>query len=216
MVVVQRTTELLACINIAVKGVKGLLFLYHNIVRDTFLFEFFECRAVLCIKDIFCLILRNHSGGVGQFAQVVLKCLRPLIMAVVGKEIVQVQVALCAIECDCLAVEDSTAVADVTDTADLFTVQVQFDAGVVAATTCYIDGGRLNDYRHCVFLGTLERTLYQCRLSCLAVDSSLIAAHIETCSAIWVVALDEFRICILDVLGSKGKLNGITCGAFGG
>ena len=127
MEVVQRTLEVRLRVNVGIEAVEGSLRSNNYIVREAFLFEKVHRGAVLIVKHILCAVLLNHCIGVGQLTQVVLERLRPLIIAVVGKNIVEIEVSVRAIESDLLLVEDCAGVGDVADCADFLAIHVELD-----------------------------------------------------------------------------------------
>ena len=127
MEVVQGTLEVRLRVNIGIEAVEGSLWSNNYIVREAFLFEKVHRGAVLIVKHILSAVLLNHCIGVGQLTQVVLERLRPLIIAVVGKNIVEIEVSVCAIESDLLLVEDCSGVGDVADCTDFFSIHVELD-----------------------------------------------------------------------------------------
>ena len=216
MEVVQGTLEVRLRVNIGIEAVEGSLWSNNYIVREAFLFEKVHRGAVLIVKYILCVVFFNHCVRVGQLTQVVLECLRPLIITVVGKNIVEIEVSVRTVECDVLLVEDCAGVGNVADCTDFLSVHVEFDGGVVSGTTLDTDARRLDNNADGVLLSTLEGASYLCGRTVLTEHHYLIATDIEASAGIGVVALHQLGFAVLDVVGGKGELKCHTIGALGG
>ena len=210
--VVKGTTEICTGVRITVESVEHALRCHNNIVRYAFRLHLVKARCSEFIQHVFAGKLCHHRSYVCQLCKIVVKGLRPFIVALICHNVVQIEVALCTVKHNRLGLRNGTLSGSVTNTCYFLTIQIHLDAGVPGAATLTVDAAWLNNNCHSDFLTLSELTFLHTMLTLVTEDACHVAFHIPACAGVRVVTLHQHGIIILDVVRCKGKLNGKTAG----